>query len=154
MMENREEYLRPIVQLQELQEKNLDEFQFTQLMQDQQKSIEDKPLNLRFCHIREVNEKQKSSLNFKQFFNLNMLCYFFVVQEFLRWMLHCTKVCLHIFRHWRLNKLLLTIVNCHSLSIRFFVQLIMIFIIRLNLLLKAILLINVFFLSLLLRRNC
>jgi len=40
-------------------------------LQDQYKSIEDKPLEIRFCHVDEVNRKRSRQICFKQAFYLN-----------------------------------------------------------------------------------
>lgn len=45
-----------------------DKYQHSAILKDQFKSIEDKPLNYRFCHIEEVNENQLNNINFKQAF--------------------------------------------------------------------------------------
>lgn len=40
-------------------------YDHTDVYQDQLRSIEDKPLNFRFCHIDEVNENQLMNISFK-----------------------------------------------------------------------------------------
>lgn len=60
--------MKTIADMQVEYSREPDTYAHTTVMQDQQKSIEDKALNLRFCHPEEVNEKRQKFLLFKMGF--------------------------------------------------------------------------------------
>lgn len=65
LIDTTEESLKLLADMQQHQMHNADKFEHTAVLQDQFKSIEDKPLNYRFCHIDEVNENQLMNISFK-----------------------------------------------------------------------------------------
>lgn len=65
LIDTTEESLKLLAKMQVNQSHQCDKFANCEVYKDLYKSIEDKPLNYRFCHIDEVNENQQLNITFK-----------------------------------------------------------------------------------------
>ena len=65
LIDTSEKSLRRQALMQAEQMANLDKYTKTSIVKNTQKSIEDKPLNYRFCHHRQVNNNQQLNISFK-----------------------------------------------------------------------------------------
>lgn len=68
LVDTDEDRLRYMADMQVYQMDHAEAFKHSSLLMDQYKTIEEQPLNLRFCHVNEVNEKRQKQILFKQSF--------------------------------------------------------------------------------------
>ena len=66
IVESNEDRLRHLAEMQDKQLRNVDIFIESEIVKGARKSIEDKYLNMRFCHGDEVNLKRQKFIRFKQ----------------------------------------------------------------------------------------